>query len=323
MGNHFKGHSMEQKIAVIGAGIIGLTSALRLLEKNFVVAVFARDFMNGLASRAASAVCIPYKALPLDSVLKWAHQSLRVFPTLGPACGIQYRDIVEYTKEASIPVWAQLMGQHRDLHADVLPAPYTHGFSSKMPIIDSSLFIDFLIARIKALGGVIIKKAFNTLEDVNPNFNIIINCSGVGANQLVPDEKVFPIRGQYMLIDKPAGLEKITLAHIDENNYILIVPRTNDCWLGGNAINNNWDMTPDPAFSLTLLKWAENVEPLLKNANVRYTGVGLRPGRDVIRLATERIPDGRSVIHNYGHAGAGFITSFGCADEVVELAQNL
>jgi len=49
--------------------------------------------------------------------------------------------------------------------------------------------------------------------------------------------------------------------------------------------------------------------------------VGLRPfRRSGVRLERDQLPDGRIVIHNYGHGGSGFTLSWGCAREVVDLA---
>jgi D-amino-acid oxidase len=51
--------------------------------------------------------------------------------------------------------------------------------------------------------------------------------------------------------------------------------------------------------------------------------VGLRPfRRSGVRLERDQLRDGRTVVHNYGHGGAGFTLSWGCAREVLELATS-
>ena len=50
--------------------------------------------------------------------------------------------------------------------------------------------------------------------------------------------------------------------------------------------------------------------------------VGLRPGRPEVRLETDTVPDGRPVVHNYGHGGSGYILSWGCAHEVADLVEG-
>ena len=58
-----------------------------------------------------------------------------------------------------------------------------------------------------------------------------------------------------------------------------------------------------------------------ESATVIEHRVGLRPGRSEVRLEVERA-GGRTVIHNYGHGGAGFTLCWGCADEVAGLAER-
>jgi D-amino-acid oxidase len=52
-------------------------------------------------------------------------------------------------------------------------------------------------------------------------------------------------------------------------------------------------------------------------------GVGLRPVREGgVRIEKEVI-DGTWVVHNYGHAGWGYQGSYGCAERVVELVDEV
>jgi D-amino-acid oxidase len=58
--------------------------------------------------------------------------------------------------------------------------------------------------------------------------------------------------------------------------------------------------------------------PELGRATVVGHRVGLRPVRPMVRLEAERVDDG-TVVHCYGHGGAGVTTSWGCADDVAAL----
>jgi hypothetical protein len=60
----------------------------------------------------------------------------------------------------------------------------------------------------------------------------------------------------------------------------------------------------------------------IESPRVLRERVGLRPFRKSgVRLEREKLRDGRTVIHNYGHGGAGFTLSWGCAENVFELAK--
>lgn len=47
----------------------------------------------------------------------------------------------------------------------------------------------------------------------------------------------------------------------------------------------------------------------------------MRPSRTEVRLEAEKV-EGRTVVHNYGHGGAGVTLSWGCAEEVVEIVSQ-
>jgi D-amino-acid oxidase len=76
----------------------------------------------------------------------------------------------------------------------------------------------------------------------------------------------------------------------------------------------------NPQTAQEILEKCRLLEPALSQAAILGHAVGLRPGRREVRLELEWLAGGRAVIHNYGHGGAGFTLSWGCAREVVELA---
>ena len=69
-----------------------------------------------------------------------------------------------------------------------------------------------------------------------------------------------------------------------------------------------------------ILKNCIQLAPGLKKSRIIDTYAGLRPGRHQIRLEKEA---DKNIIHNYGHGGSGFTVSWGCAEEVFQLVNNL
>ena len=96
-----------------------------------------------------------------------------------------------------------------------------------------------------------------------------------------------------------------------------VIPRTDDVVLGGTDDDGDWSRTPDPDVADDILQRAAALVPEVSKARIVRHKVGLRPTRAEVRL--ERVGD---VIHCYGHGGAGVTLSWGCADEVVELAEK-
>ncbi|MCI0481629.1 MAG: FAD-binding oxidoreductase, partial [Candidatus Dadabacteria bacterium] len=131
----------------------------------------------------------------------------------------------------------------------------------------------------------------------------------------------FPVRGQIVIV-KNTGLKRIISVDSGKLAPIYIVPRNEDCVLGGTAEENDWDLNIDSAASDKILAKCTAIEPSLKGAEILGHRVGLRPGRTEVRLELEALQDGGAVIHDYGHGGAGFTLSWGCADEVLRLAEG-
>ena len=79
---------------------------------------------------------------------------------------------------------------------------------------------------------------------------------------------------------------------------------------------------PDSAATARIINECERVLGSSDTVLLRER-VGLRPCRaGGVRVAAEKLRDDRTVIHNYGHGGAGFTLSWGCAQTVLELARG-
>ena len=71
-----------------------------------------------------------------------------------------------------------------------------------------------------------------------------------------------------------------------------------------------------------ILGKCESLWPELDRSKIVGVAVGLRPSRKLVRLEIEKLSNSKSVIHNYGHGGAGVTLSWGCADEVVRMVSS-
>jgi D-amino-acid oxidase len=91
--------------------------------------------------------------------------------------------------------------------------------------------------------------------------------------------------------------------------------------VGGTAEEGAWGTEPDAAVAEAILARAAALVPALAGAPVRAHKVGLRPGRPSVRLEAER-RGAQTIVHNYGHGGAGVTLSWPCADEVVALVSG-
>lgn len=313
---------MKPAVAIVGAGVSGLTCAVCLAEAGFRTKIFAEEIGPATTSAAAGAIWFPYDVLPAEAAIAWSLTTFAAFRDLSGIDGSGVSMIELHTcsraGEIAIPAWALPLGAQR-LEAGVIPPCFSSGFRLQVPLVDTTIYLDYLLARYRHSGGDLEKDiSFARLEDVSRRFDLVVNCAGIGARTLVPDLELEPHRGQVVLV------AKLALAHAivcDDPPLMYAFPRRDDCVFGGsNDISS--DRKPDAALSQRIRAECSQVlgiapQPILSER------VGLRPFRSSgICLRRDRLSDGRAVIHNYGHGGAGFTVSWGCAREVLALSNG-
>jgi D-amino-acid oxidase len=197
---------------------------------------------------------------------------------------------------------------------------FASGFSLRVPLMDTTIYLDYLAARfLKASGEINANVHFEKLEDVDRKFDLVINCAGIGARELVQDADLEPHRGQVAIVPR---IESLSCAIVcDDEPLMYAIPRANDCVFGGtNDFSDN--LSADPETTDRIVAECSRVLNI-ERPRVISERVGLRPFRKSgLRLERDQLRDGRTVIHNYGHGGAGFTLSWGCAREVLEAATS-
>jgi D-amino-acid oxidase len=301
----------------VGAGVVGLTCALRLVEAGHEVRVVARERLAATTSGVAAAVWFPYRALPYDRVLAWSRTGYEAFAALAdgrPEAGVRLRSGVELARDdGPEPWWA---GAVPDLvRATDVPAGYAFGWRFTAPVVDMSRYLPWLEACLADHGVVPELAPVGDLADLDGA--VVVDCAGLGARELVPDPSLTPVRGQVVLVDQ-VGLDEWIVDDQGGDVLTYVVPRIDDIVVGGTAEEGADDLAVDPEVAAGILDRAAALVPALSGARVRGHRVGLRPARPAVRLDAER-RDGRPVVHCYGHGGAGVTLSWGCADEVAAL----
>ena len=308
------------EVVVIGCGVIGLTTAVRLRETGLDVRIVAADPPERTTSAVAAAIWYPYKAYPEKDVLRWGHSTFEVFEELAavPDTGVRMREGFELRRRpAPEPWWSAAVPGVRRCGHEELPPGYRDGHAFVVPVIEMPVYLRHLQDRFAAAGGTIERRAVSDPDELADEARIIVNCAGLGARGLVGDDSMAPIRGQVLRVRNP-GLDRFILDEDDPEGVTYVVPRTTDCILGGTAEEGAWDVDPNPAIAADILRRCSALEPRLAGAEVLEHKVGLRPGRTEVRLERE---DGRGVpvVHNYGHGGSGVTLSWGCAGEAATL----
>ena len=92
---------MNKKIAIIGAGISGLSCAYLLSEKNYSVAVFAKEFSPNITSNRAAAFWFPYHVRNDKRAIKWSKESYAFYKSLAgdSLTGISMKQLIKAIPE--------------------------------------------------------------------------------------------------------------------------------------------------------------------------------------------------------------------------------
>ena len=180
----------------------------------------------------------------------------------------------------------------------------------------------------------------------NDTADLIVNCTGLSSHKLggVKDEKLYPVRGQIVLIQEEVDY-MISCADEDQDTaaegefcYAMSRGAGGGSILGGTYQIGNWDGKVNDSTTERILRRAVKCCPALiagsqktgiedwKKLTVVRAGVGLRPARkDGVRIESELIT-GKAwkgwVVHNYGHGGYGYQSSWGCARQVAKLVRD-
>lgn len=297
---------------MVGAGVVGLSCAVRLLEAGHRVDVVARDLPLETTSAVAAALWYPYRALPQDRVTAWSGTTYAVLDAIAdtdPESGVRMVPGTEVFKTARPdPWWRSAVPSLDRVHH--LPDGYADGWSFTTPVVEMPVYLAWLTARLHALGGTLTRINLRCLPD---GADLVVNCSGLGARLLGSDRTVVPVRGQVVCLEQ-IGLREWWLDG-DSGAPTYIVPREHDIVVGGTDQEGDWSRTPSPETAAEILERATRLVPALRDARVLRHKVGLRPVRPAVRV--ERVG---KVVHCYGHGGAGVTLSWGVADEVAGLA---
>ncbi|MEO8440802.1 MAG: FAD-dependent oxidoreductase [Spartobacteria bacterium] len=313
---------MSYEVAVVGAGVSGLTCAVLLAERGFRTTIFAEESGAQTTSSVAAAIWFPYDAEPVDAVIAWSLETFGVLRDLSAVAGsgVSMIELRSFARAGTleIPDWALPLGA-RSLDAAQIPSAFANGYTLDVPLTDTTLYLDYLATRFRRAGGELKSGLhFDRLESVPSTHSLVLNCTGVGAGDLVPDPQVEPHRGQVVLV---SGIPQRHAVVCDDPPLMYAIPRAADCVFGGTNDRSD-DRAPDPAATARIVAECAGALEIEPPAVLRAR-VGLRPfRRGGICLRADRLRDGRRLIHNYGHGGSGFTLSWGCAQAALSLIED-
>lgn len=309
-------------IAVIGSGVIGLTSAIRLCEAGFSVTIYAREQTPHTTSDVAAAYWSPSALFGPGPMREWALTGLAALRTLAadPTNGVSFKELYKLNAEGHSTTPQNLPVSARPVARGEFPSPWA-GFCATVPQVDVPFYMPRLLERFQQLGGHTVVTTVKAIDELFDEHRVVINCAGLGAAALTGDE-MYPVRGQVIRIAKPPALADAMISAEITGEVTYIIPRSQDCLLGGTYHFGDTRLEPDEAIGAGILARCAILCPPVANPTILEHRVGLRPGRSTVRLDVERVSEERMVVHNYGHGSLGHTLAWGCAAAVTAAVQE-
>ncbi|HVA96707.1 MAG TPA: FAD-dependent oxidoreductase [Candidatus Acidoferrales bacterium] len=322
----------KENAVVIGAGIIGLTTALKAQEAGYKVRIIADRPPLETTSAKAGAVFEPYQPGNMSSVdmLQFVEVGLReygkIIDTYPEAkSGIRAHDLYSTSVTTidpttlpflpAIPSWKfitqDIPGHGRYQSAVVL---------QDVPMIDPTKTLPFLTERFIRNGGTMqvpAPKILNMQEFLlSIPEKVVFNCTGLGAKELLGDPEIHPMRGQIVILNKTPDWEHSILG----DDVFYIFPRMTTTVLGGTTELGESEETTTTEAVQRIIDGAQKIMDFDPVKDVATTYAALRPYRKTgVDVSLEYV-HGKKHIKVIGFGGSGWTFNWGAAEKAIVLA---
>ncbi len=253
----------ERDIAVVGCGVIGLSTARLLQQRGRSVTIYAAALPPDTTSNIAGAQWTPFSVFSADAISpsfealfqRATRIAYRAFQELvGPRYGVRWVDNWYIGEEPiRVPAFLERLRDVFPDREDVPPAENPFGTRHAQRVstlfIEPPVYLRALLDDVLLAGGRVVVREFHSLEELLalPE-RVIMNCTGLGARPLFGDEELIPVKGQLIVLRPQPAVDYLMLA-----GRLYMFPRTDGILLGGTFVNGDATLTPDPVETRRIL----------------------------------------------------------------------
>ncbi|RFB01600.1 FAD-dependent oxidoreductase [Parvularcula marina] len=250
-----------EDIAIIGGGVIGLTTARVLQQRGAKITVYAEEYSPDTTSDVAGALWFPVTLYDEDVATtdflsrfrKAARHAYEVFTSLrdDPRYGVYPMRFFELADETKTEGWPDRV-EGNDLYPGFtrVSEEEAFGFPDALRyealMIDPSVFLPALMEDIRQDGGEFVTRKFASRDELSglPE-PVLVNCTGYGARALFGDEELVPVRGQLTLLEGQPAIDYGYALGRGDSEYLYMFPRRKSIVLGGSKQVGNDSLAID------------------------------------------------------------------------------
>lgn len=115
--------------------------------------------------------------------------------------------------------------------------PWRYGSFKTTLITEPRILMAHLFKQFLANGGKLIERKVESVSEFAGDFDVVVNCAGLGARNLLGDQTMYPIRGQVLRVNAP-WIKHFYFA--EDDTYI--IPNSQLVVVGGTRQKRNWSL---------------------------------------------------------------------------------
>ena len=154
-------------ILILGAGVSGLSTGILLLQAGYEVTIWAQELPPNTTSNKAGAFWYPFHRNRNDKFTEWAKATIRYLRESGMLDDHMSGCVTKTTTELldhpkGKPWWSDAVGTYRRPRAQEIPPGYVDGYQIEAPLMDTALYMGYILEKFQQLGGDLVKKRSKT-----------------------------------------------------------------------------------------------------------------------------------------------------------------
>jgi glycine/D-amino acid oxidase-like deaminating enzyme len=257
--------------AVLGCGVMGLTTARLLQLRGYSPTIYAKAMPPETTSNVAGGLWEPASVFDHGretaefraQFTRSAQVAIRRFQSMaGDWYGVRWMPLYTLSNEREYQAPGpdspnfeieKLYPEARVLRKSEHPFPATFVHRRQSMLIEPAIFLTALLRDFYVAGGKVVVRDFAEARELaGLKEDLIFNCTGLGAKTLFGDAELTPIRGQLVFLIPQPEVDYMTIGPGPGTMYMF--PRRDGILLGGTFDRGVTTTEPDAAITEQILR---------------------------------------------------------------------